>query len=140
VKSNVVKSVALVVAGFSAGILVTNLPRANATGVATPGTDLAHKHFIVSVDEIRKNFVYADEFDGRYSRTVTLSDGTTRTIELIPMLHDGMQVVEFKDTGGHTYMGLNGTTTNGKLMVQVRDLDAMRAQLKQEGWSSPVGR
>jgi hypothetical protein len=140
VKSNVVKNIALIVAGFGAGILVVDLPRAAATGVAIPSTDLAHKHFIVSVDEIKKNFVFADEFDGHYSKTVTLSDGTTRTIELVPMLHDGMQVVEFKDTGGHTYIGLNGTTTSGKLMVKVRDLDAMRAQLKHEGWSPPVGR
>jgi hypothetical protein len=139
VKSNVVKSIVLVVAGFGAGILVADLPRATAAGMTTPSTDLAHKHFIVSVDEIKKNFVFADKFDGHYSKTVTLSDGTTRTIELVPMLHDGMRVVEFKDTGRHTYMGLNGTTTNGKLMVQVRDLDAMHAQLKQEGWSPQVG-
>lgn len=139
-KSNIMKSIALVVAGFGAGILVANLPRANATSVAAPSTDLTHKRFIVSVDEIKKNFVFADEFDGHYSKTVTLSDGTKRTIDLVPMLHDGMQVVEFKDTGSHTYMGLNGTTTNGKLMVQVRDLDAMRAQLKKEGWSAPVSR
>ncbi|HEY0197307.1 MAG TPA: hypothetical protein VGC19_02040 [Rhodanobacter sp.] len=117
-----------------------NPGRFTAAGVATPSADLAHKHFIVSVDEIQKNFAFADEFDGHYSKTVTLSDGTIRTIELVPILHDGMQVIELKDTGGHTYMGLNGTTTNGKLMVQIHDLDAMRTQLKQEGWSSPIGR
>lgn len=139
-KSNIVKSIALVVTGFGIGILVASLPRATAAGVAISNADLAHRHFVVSVDEIQKNFVFADDFTGHYSKTVTLSDGSTRSIELIPMLHDGMQVVEFKDTGGHTYMGLNGTTTNGKLMVQVRDMDAMRAQLKQQGWSLPVGR
>jgi hypothetical protein len=138
VKSNIVKSIALVVAGFGVGILVANLPRAAAAGASISSADLAHKQFAVSVDEIKKNFVFADEFTGHYSKTVTLSDGSTRTIDLVPMLHDGMQVVEFKDTGGHSYMGLNGTTTNGKLMVQLRDMGTMRAELKQEGWPQPV--
>lgn len=123
-----IKSAALVAMGFGTGILVANLPRANAAGVATTNTDLAHRHLVVSMDEIRKNLVFADEFQGHYSRTVRLSDGTTRAITLTPMLHNGMQVVELKDTGGRTYMGLNGTTTNGKLMIEVHDMDALRAQ------------
>lgn len=135
-KSNFIKSTALVAMGFGAGIFATHLPRANAAGA--PGSNLAHRPFVVSIDEIKKNFVFADEFEGHYSKDITLSDGTRRTIELTPMVHDGMQVVEFKDTGGHTFMGLNGTTTNGHLMVQVRDVDAMRAQAKREGW--PIGR
>ena len=132
-KLNIGKSTALVIAGFGVGILVSNLPRATAAGVDTRSADLAHRHFVVSMDEIKKNFVFADEFTGHYSKTVTLSDGSTRRIELVPMLHNGMQVVELKDTGGHTYMGLNGTTTDDKLMVQVRDMDTMQAQLKREG-------
>lgn len=137
-KATTGKSLALVIAGFGAGLLVAHLPRAVAAGVTTSGTDLAHRHFVVSVDEIRKNLVFAEPFTGHYSRTFTLSDGSKRSIDLVPMLHDGMQVVEFKDTGGHTYMGLNGTTTNGQLMVQVRDMDAQQAQLEQQGW--PMGR
>jgi hypothetical protein len=31
-------------------------------------------------------------------------------------------------------MGLNGTTTNGKLMVQLRDKEEMRRQLKEQGY------
>lgn len=127
-KLNFIKSAALVAMGFGTGILVANLPRANAAGVATLDADLAHKHLVVSMDEIKKNLVFADEFQGHYSRTVRLSDGTTRAITLTPMLHNGMQVVELKDTGGRTYMGLNGTTTNGKLMIEVHDMDALRAQ------------
>jgi hypothetical protein len=134
VKSNVTKSVALVVAGFIAGIVASNLPHATAADVTAPTADLTQKHFLVSIDEVKQNFVFADEFVGHYRKTVTLSDGTTREIELVPTVHDGMQVVEFKDTGGHTYMGLNGTTTNGKLMVQVRDVDTMHTLLAQEGW------
>ncbi len=139
-ESNMLKSLTLVVASFAAGVLITNLPRANATPVITSSNDLTHKNFVVSIDEVKKNFVFADEFNGHYSKNVTLSDGTKRTIDLVPMLHDGMQVVEFKDTGGVSYMGLNGTTTNGKLMVHIYDLDNMHAQLKREGWAPPVGR
>jgi hypothetical protein len=65
--------------------------------------------------------VFGDQFAGRYTKVVTLSDGSTRTIELTPMIRNGRPVVELKDTGGRTYMGRNGTTTNGKLIVQIRD-------------------
>ena len=132
-KLNVGKSIALVVAGFGAGIIVANLPHAIAAETAG-SIDVSQKHFLVSVDEVKQNFVFGEQFSGRYTKTVTLSDGTARTIELTPKVHNGMQVVEFKDTGGHTYMALNGTATNGKLMVQLQDLDAMHAQLAREGW------
>ena len=131
-KANLMKNIALVIGGFAAGILMARLPLANAAAV--PVRDLTHRHFLVSLDEIRKNYVFGDEFQGRYAKSVPLSDGTTRRIELTPMLHDGMQVVELKDTGGRTYMGLNGTTTNGQLMIQVRDVDTERALLRQQGW------
>ena len=136
-KSYLAKAALLVLAGFAAGILVSNVPRANAANAGDP-VDIGQKRFLVSIDEIQTNFVFGDEFSGSYTRTLTLSDGSTRTIQLTPMLHDGMQVVEFKDSGGHTYMGLNGTTTNGKLMVQLRDRDAMEMQLKAEGWNMPA--
>lgn len=131
-KTNIAKGIALVVAGFGAGMLVANLPHATAADVAD-SVDLSQKHFLVSIDEIQQNFVFAEEFAGRYSKTLTLSDGTTREIELVPTIHNGMQVVQFKDTGGYTYMDLNGTTTNGKLMVHILDRDAMYAQLAREG-------
>jgi hypothetical protein len=130
--SNVIKSAVLLLAGFGAGVLVSQFPQALATNV--PNSDLSQKQFLVSIDEVRQNFVFADKFSGHYTKTVTLSDGTTRSIELTPMIHDGMQVVEFKDTGGHTYMGLNGTTTNGKLMVQLQDVATMHRLLHEEGW------
>jgi ATP-dependent Clp protease adapter protein ClpS len=91
--------------------------------------DLATKRFLVSIDEIQQNFAFGEPFAGRYTKTVTLSDGSTRTLELTPMIHNGRPVVELKDTGFRSYMGLNGTTTNGNLMVQIRDLDAARAHL-----------
>ncbi len=89
--------------------------------------DLAKKRFIVSIDEIQQNFVFGEQFADSYTKTVTLSDGSVRTIQLTPMIRHGRPVVELKDTGGRTYMLPNGTTTNGKLMVHIRDLDGMDA-------------
>ena len=132
------KGVVLVLTGFAVGVLASNFPRAvaSSSGVAA---EVSQKRFLVSIDEVRQNFVFAEEFSEHYTKAVTLSDGTTRNIELTPMVHDGMQVVEFKDTGGHTYMGLNGTATNGKLMVQLRDIETMHQEHKAEGWAT-VGR
>jgi ATP-dependent Clp protease adapter protein ClpS len=90
--------------------------------------DLAKRRLFVFIHEIRQEIVSGDELGQRYTQTVSLSDGSTRTIELTPMFHNGMPVVEFKDTGHLSYMGLNGTTTNGTLMVQIRDYDAARAE------------
>ena len=124
---------ALVSAGFVLGLGAANLPRAVASA-DTITDDLSQKKFLVSIDEVKQNFVFGEEFSGSFKREVVLSDGTKRTIELTPMIQDGMRVVEFKDTGGHTYMGLNGTTTNGTLMVQLRDVEQIHAQLAAEGW------
>ncbi len=81
------------------------------------------RKFYVSLDEISQNFVFAERFSGSYTRTVTLSNGTTRTVKLTSMVRDKVGDVVELDDGGHiTYMGLNGTTTNGNLMVQLREL------------------
>jgi len=132
-KTRTLQALALVSAGFVVGLGAANLPRAVAASENSTN-DLSQKKFLVSIDEVKQNFVFGEEFSGVYKREVVLSDGSKRTIELTPMVHNGMRVVEFKDTGGHTYMGLNGTTTNGTLMVQLRDVEQMRAQLAAEGW------
>lgn len=132
-KTRRLQAVALVSAGFVLGLGAANLPRAVASADTTT-TDLSQKKFLVSIDEVKQNFVFGEEFSGGYKREVVMSDGTKRVIELTPMVHNGMRVVEFKDTGGHTYMGLNGTTTNGALMVQLRDVEQMHTQLEAEGW------
>src|ERR1700722_2789460 len=130
--SILIKSTALVVVGFLAGERVSQFSQASVETSASP--DMSKKHFRVSIDEIQKNFVFFDEFSGNYVKTVTLSDGTVRRIELTPMIHHGMQVVEFKDNDGYTFMSLNGTTTNGTLMVHLADEDALHSQMKAEGW------
>ena len=131
------KGACLLMAGFGVGILVSHFPVAAASN--TPGVaPMSQREFLVSIDEIRQNFVRDDRFSGRYARTVFLSDGTRRRIELVPMIHDGMQVVEFRDNDGHTYMGHDGTATNGKLMVQLREVHTMDRRLKAHGWPVPV--
>ena len=103
------------------------------------------KRYVVSIYEIRQELVWAEEFTGQYARSVTLSDGTTRTVELTPVMRDGRPTVEFVDTGYRTHMGLvpvrSGTHTNGTLMVQVMDLDdidAARVEWRQSQPASPI--
>jgi ATP-dependent Clp protease adapter protein ClpS len=89
------------------------------------------KAFIVCLDEVRQNFVSGDPFVGSYSRTVTMSDGSTRTVTLTSMVRDGMELVELNDTGHVSYMGLHSTTTNGTLMVQVCEVpEDIRGQME----------
>ena len=126
------KTLAVAVAAFVGGVLAANLPSALAS--AEPAPDLSKRSFTVFIDEVKQNFVFGDRFTGRYTKTVTLSDGTVREITLTPMVHNGMQVVEFRDTGGLTYMSLDGTTTNGTLMVHLRDDARADAALKAQGW------
>jgi hypothetical protein len=61
-------------------------------------SDLATKRFMVCIDEIQQNFAFGEQFAGRYTKTVTLSDGSARTIELTPMIRNGRPVVELRDT------------------------------------------
>jgi hypothetical protein len=64
-----------------------------------------------------------------------MSDGRTRTIKLTPMLRDGRPVVELNDTGRISYMGLEGATTNGKLMVQLHEVpEELRGKLPKQGF------
>ena len=132
-KRNAITGTLLLALGVTIGFGVSHVSVASAAS-GTDTAPLSHQKFLVSIDEVRQNFVFGHEFSGQYSTTVTLSDGSKRHIQLTPMMHDGMQVVELKDNSGHTYMGLNGTTTNGKLMVHVQDIATMKQRLKAEGW------
>ena len=131
-----IKDIGVLLAGFAAGLLVSRLPHAAAAS-APVAADPSQKKLKVSIDEIHQNFVFGDLFVGHYVKAVTMSDGSIRRIELTPMFHEGRQVVEFRDNRGVHYMGLNGTTTDGTLMVQIRDVDAMVALAKADGWPSP---
>jgi len=131
-----IKDIGVLLAGFAAGLLVSRLPHAAAAS-APVAADPSQKKLKVSIDEIHQNSVFGDVFVGHYGKAVTMSDGSIRRIELTPMFHEGRQVVEFRDNRGVQYMGLNGTTTDGTLMVQIRDVDAMVALAKADGWPSP---
>lgn len=134
--STFVKSTMLLGLGFAAGLAAANLPAAFASA-GVPTRDLSHRKFLVSIDEVKQNFVFGETFSGSYHKTVRLSDGATRTIDLTPTVHQGMQLVELDDTGFVTYMGLNGATTNGHLMIQVRDLAANDEMMRRAGWRGP---
>ena len=127
-----VKMSAFLISGFLAGLAAANLPAASAA--ADPASTIESKQFFVSIDEVQQQVVFFKRFSGAFSHTVNMSDGTTRTITLTPMVHDGMQVLELNDTGHISYMSLNGRTTNGKLLVETRDVDEFNRQLRDQGW------
>ncbi len=80
------------------------------------------KKFAVFIDEVTQNLAFAEPCEGSYVKTVTLSDGSSRTVKLTPVVRDGRQLVQLDIDGHVTYMGPDGTTTNGgKLMVAVRE-------------------
>lgn len=132
-KRNVITGTLLVMAGVGIGLALPHVHVASATPAPAAST-LAKQRFRVSIDEVRRNIVFAQPFTGHFSTTVTLSDGSKRHVELTPMVHDGMQVVALRDNGFLTYMGLDSTTTNGHLMVQVSDVAVVRRQLEAEGF------
>jgi hypothetical protein len=82
----------------------------------------SNKTFVVSIDEIKQNFVLGDVFSGSYTKSVTMSDGSVREIALRPVMKDGQLVVELTDGRHVSYMGPNGTTTNGKLMINITEI------------------
>jgi len=130
------KVVGALCAGFALGIGAADCPPAFAsTNQAAP--DVTHKIFAVAVDEVKKNFVFFEQFAGAYKGTFTLSDGSVRTVELTPMVHNGMQVVQLNDTGHITYMSLTGVARNGDLMIQLHDVAEWHRQLKEQGWKFP---
>jgi hypothetical protein len=139
-KSIQIKTLLGVAVGFLAGVAASNLPSALASTNASPADELAKKVFRVELYEVQQKLTpgdfLAEEFSGTYTRTVALSDGTKRTIELTPMVHRGMQVVRLSDNGGVTYSSLNGSTLDGKLLIHLSDKAASRDRLKAEGWPS----
>lgn len=126
-KTAFLQSVGLVALGFGSGVVVTAM--AGSEAAADRAIDPAAKRFRVSIDEVAQNFVFGEYFQGEYRRQVTMQDQSVRDIRLTPMLKDGRLVVRFDDTGGHTFMGPNGSTTNGRLLVQLRDLDQIDAEI-----------
>lgn len=126
-----VKSGMLVAAGFAIGTLTWNLPHVLAAeSVRDPST----MHYVVSIDEVKTNFAYGKPFRDHFAQTVSLSDGTTHDIELTPTMYEGKQSIEYMDNDKSTYQGLNWTSREGSLVVQVRNEEYARDEMVAEGW------
>ena len=130
-----IKTLLGVLAGFAAGLIVSNLPAATAASNAS-SEDMLSKSFDVAIFEVKQKLTpgrfITQEFSGSYTQTITMSDGKQRQIGLTPMIYKGTRVVRLQDSGHTSYMGLNGTTLNGTLLVQLRDKDAAKTSLKAE--------
>ena len=96
--------------------------------------DVTHKILAVSLAEVKQSFVFAEEFAGSYKTTLKLSDGSTRTIELTPTIHNGMDLVQINDSGRVTYTALNGMQLNGSLLINLRDVAETQRQMCEQGW------
>lgn len=126
-------------AAIFTGMLFGVLGAATAPAATPASTQLLEKPgapYRVFITEIGQTFVKDHPFVGRFATTVTMPNGARRSIELTPTIHDGGLVVKLDDTvdgrhvgsNGDSYMGPNGTTTNGTpaagdIMVALRDMD-----------------
>ena len=107
---------------FCAGVAVATIGNSFAAVTAEQLPDFTGASYIVSIDEVKQNFAFGEPMRDAFIKTVKMSDGSERTVELRPVLRNGETVIEFKDGSGMTYMGIGGTTTNGKLMVSVHEI------------------
>ncbi|HTD27782.1 MAG TPA: hypothetical protein VK660_00175 [Xanthomonadaceae bacterium] len=117
------RSSLLVIGGFVAGAACSLVGLTFAANAPAP-IKLSNRSYMVSIGELRQNFVTGEEFSGSYSRILTMSDGSTREITLRPEVQDGKEVVELTDQNSngqiaHSYLGPNGTTIAGMLMINV---------------------
>lgn len=112
------------------------------------GAPTAIHHYSVSIEQIGRTFVSDHPFVGSYATTVTLSNGSRRTIKLVPMMHQGRFVVRLVDSGmgTGTFMGpmggsattINGNPTKGMVMIQLRTADYPPSAWKWEPSMKPV--
>lgn len=121
-KSSLVLAAAIFVLGAAFGFVVSSMPLA-AQSIESGNPNPEDITFVVSIDEVSQNFVFGEQFSGRFEKTVTMSDGSERSIVLTPMEKDGRLAVKFEDGEGHTYMGPNGWTYNDTLLVSLRNYD-----------------
>jgi hypothetical protein len=127
------RSFLLVTAGFVAGVaaLGAGLAFASPGGSASEPSDHA---YTVSIDEIRSTLDPGEVFSSAITRKVTMSDGSSREITLRPVRLNGEELVELvdKSAGGanHSFMGPNGTTIDGSLMINVKDMAQLTAAMQ----------
>lgn len=139
------RSALLVATGFVAGLAVSaGLVFATTSQRTVTPTEHA---YTVSLDEVKQNLVWGDEFSTTYTRKVTLSDGSVREVTLRPVVVNGQDEVELtdrcicgqsRDGDDRSYMGPNGTTTDGQLMISVKDRAQALAQMRQITGRAPT--
>ena len=120
--SNKTNKIVVPFAMFCAGVAVATIGNSFAAVTAEKLPDYTGASYIVSIDEVKQNFAFGEPMRDSFTKTVKMSDGTERTVELRPVLHNGKTVIELKDGKGLSYMGIGGTTTNGTLMVSVHKI------------------
>lgn len=127
------RSSLLLFAGFVAGVAASSAVAVFAMTGRAPLAAADPGHYTVSIDEVRQNLVLGDVFNDHYTRTVTLSDGSVHQVTLTATSKNGQPLLELTDASGgkvvRSGMGPFGTTTNGKLMVSVKDADELRAEM-----------
>jgi hypothetical protein len=127
------RSFLLVAAGFAAGAGVFTAVSVFALPNSTAYAPSNHAYF-VSLDEIRSNLLSGKTFSSEFTSKVTLSDGSVREVTLRPVQRNGENLVELVDKSAsgtfHSYMGPNGTTTDGSLMINVKDVAELGAGMK----------
>lgn len=92
--------------------------------------DPTSARFVVSIYEIRKQDAFAQRFTDHYRKTVAMSDGSRHTIELTPVERNGKRVLRLDDNSRISWLDPNDTTIDGKLMVEVGDMDQLFALAK----------
>lgn len=126
------RSFLLVAAGFVTGAAVS----AAGFVFASPSDrsiERSGRSYMVFVDEIRSHLVPAQTFSGEFNRKVTLTDGSEREITLRPVKKNGQELVELTDKSvhgvHHSYMGPFATAVDGNLMINVKDVAQLKAEM-----------
>lgn len=120
--SNKTKNIVTPFAMFCAGVAVATIGNSFAALTAEELPIYTGASYIVSIDEVKQNFAFGEPMRDIFTKTVKMSDGKERMIELRPVVRNGKTVIELKDGAGITYMGIGGTTTNGMLMVSIHKI------------------
>jgi hypothetical protein len=124
----------LFAAAFFAGAVCTMAGLAWSTTESTAFVSSPHA-YSVSLDEIKQNFVFADSLADTYHRTVRMSDGSSRKISLRAISKNGVPMVELWDESSagthHSIMGRNGTTSDGGLMISIKDMPEAQQDMRQ---------
>lgn len=120
--------------GFAAGIVASAAVGAFAAIRPVATFRQLSGHYTVSIDEVRQNLVFGDFFSDRYSHTVTLSDGSVHDVALRAVNKNGQLLRELTNASAgklaRSFMGPSGTTTDGKLMINVNNADELRAEMR----------